>query len=105
MKKHIIFLFIIALLSSCSSRLEIVNCGKHYRKHKDFKSLSRTVELMPKTITTIYVKRLLGKPIDNGFDYRYLVDSIGVNNCTVGAVFYIDNQGKITNRWVDEICE
>ena len=105
MKNYIKYLFILVLFSSCTSRLEIVNCGQHYRKYNDFKSLSRTIELMPKTITTRHVKRLLGKPINNGFDYRYLVDSIGVNKCTVGAVFNIDKQGKITDRWIDEICE
>lgn len=60
---------------------------------------------MPKNITTNQVKKILGEPIDNGFDYRYLVDYISVNNCNVGAVFNINLQGKITNRWVDEICE
>ena len=60
---------------------------------------------MSETITTVQVKKILGKPIENGFDYRYLVDATGVNNCTIGAVFTIDLQRKITGRWVDEICE
>ena len=60
---------------------------------------------MSETITTVKVKKILGKPIENGFDYRCLVDATGVNNCTIGAVFTIDLQGKITGRWVDEICE
>lgn len=105
MKKHINCLFLLALLSSCAPKAEIIKYGQHYKKHKDYKSLTKAVELMPETITTAQVKKILGEPIDNGFDYRYLVDSTGVNNCTIGAVFNIDLQGKITGRWVDEICE
>ena len=60
---------------------------------------------MPKDIKTQQVKKILGEPIDNGFDCRYLVDATGVNNCTIGGVFTIDLQGKIAHRWVDEICE
>ena len=105
MKINLKFIIIVALLTSCAPKNTIFEYGKHYQKNKDFKSLVKAVELMPKDITTHQVKRILGEPIDNGFDYRYLVDSTGVNKCTVGAVFNIDTQGKITNRWIDEICE
>lgn len=101
--KYIVVL--ITLLTSCAPNLEIIKYGQHYQKHKDYKSLIKAIELMPLDISTSQVKKILGEPIDNGFDYRYLVDSTGVNNCTVGAVFIIDSNGKITNRWVDEICE
>ena len=40
-----------------------------------------------------------------GFDYRYLVDSTGENGCVIGAVFHIGEEGKIDQKWVDEICE
>jgi len=60
---------------------------------------------MPEDITTSQIKEILGEPIDNGFDYRYLVDSTGENNCPVGAVFTIDQENKIKHRWIDEICE
>ena len=105
MKKQIKYLFVLALFSGCSSKEAVFIYGKQYQKNKDFKSLVKSVDLMPKDITTQQVKKILGEPIDNGFDYRYLVDSTGVNNCTIGAVFTIDLQGKITKRWVDEICE
>ena len=42
--------------------------------------------------------------VDN-FNYWYLTDSINQSKCPVDAVFNIDNKGKITHRWVDEICE
>lgn len=104
-KTYTYYLFLLVLLSCCAPKAEIIKYGQHYKKHKDYKSLTKAVELMPETITTAQVKKIVGKPIDNGFDYGYLVDSTGVNNCTIGAVFNIDLQGKITHRWVDEICE
>lgn len=105
MKKHINCLFLLALFSGCAPKEDIVKYGQHYKKYQDYKSLVKAVELMPTDITTAQVKRILGEPIDNGFDYRYLTDSISPNKCNVGAVFNIDLQGKITHRWVDEICE
>jgi hypothetical protein len=105
MKKIITYLCFFAIVASCAPKPEIMKYGQHYQKHNDFKSLVEAVKLMPADITPNEVKRILGEPIDNGFDYRYLVDSTGVNNCTVGAVFNIDQKGKITNRWIDEICE
>jgi len=55
---------------------------------------------------TTYVKTILGEPITMGtFDYRYTVDSTGPNGCTIGAVFTVNEQGKISRKWVDEICE
>jgi hypothetical protein len=105
MKKQIKYVIVLVLLSSCAPKEAVFVYGKQYQKHNDFKSLVKAVELMPSAITTKQVKAILGDPIDNGFDYWYLVDSTGVNNCTIGAVFNIDLQGKITHRWVDEICE
>ena len=40
-----------------------------------------------------------------GFDYRYLIDSVGPKGCVMGAVFHIDENGKIDQKWLDEICE
>lgn len=105
MKKHINFLFLLALFSGCAPKEDFVKYGHHYKKYKDYKSLVKAVVLMPTAITKAQVKRILGEPIDNGFDYRYLTDSISPNKCPVGAVFNIDLQGKITGRWIDEICE
>ena len=105
MKKHINCLFLLALFSGCAPKEDVVKYGQHYKKHQDFKSLVKAVELMPTAITTSQVKKILGEPIDNGFDYRFLTDSISPNKCPVGAVFNSDLQGKIIHRWVDEICE
>ena len=105
MKKLIKYLIVLALFSGCASKEEVHKYGKQYQKHKDYKSLVKAIELIPSAITTKQVKEILGDPIDNGFDYRYLVDSVGVNKCTVGAVFNIDTKGIITHRWVAEICE
>lgn len=105
MIKNIKYLCFFALVYGCAPKTEITKYGKHYQKFNDYKSLVEAVKLMPPNITTAEVKKILGEPIDNGFDYRYLVDSTGVNNCPVGAVFNIDQKGQITNRWIDEICE
>jgi hypothetical protein len=40
-----------------------------------------------------------------GFDLRYLLDSVGPNDCVVGAVFHYDDQGRIDQKWIGEICE
>ena len=105
MKKYIKYVFVLALFSGCAPKEDIIKYGQHYKKYQDYKSLVKAVELMPTAITTAEVKRILGDPIDNGFDYRYLTDSISTYKCPVGAVFNIDNKGIITHRWVDEICE
>ncbi len=54
---------------------------------------------------TSYVKAILGEPIDMGFDYKYLIDSTGPKGCAVGAVFHINENGNIDQKWIDEICE
>jgi hypothetical protein len=106
MIKTILFLiFQYFMVISCISKNNLEQYGQHYQKNKDFKSLEKAVALMSEDIDTSQVKKILGEPIDNGFDYRYLVDSIGENNCNVGAVFNINLQGKITHRWLGEICE
>ncbi|EAZ95008.1 hypothetical protein FBBAL38_11704 [Flavobacteria bacterium BAL38] len=105
MKKYIIYVFVLALSSSCASKKEIIKYGQHYKKYQDYKSLVKALELIPTAITTAEVKRILGDPIDNGFDYRYLTDSISPNKCAVGAVFNIDKKGIITHSRVNEICE
>lgn len=104
------FLLSLFTFSSCQESLpkkgaKIVSHGQHYQKHKDFESLNKVVELMKLEVDTSYVKSILGEPIDMGFDYRYLVDSTGVKGCALGAVFHINEAGKIDQKWVDEICE
>lgn len=105
MKKQIKYVFVLVMFLGCASKEDAKKYGQQYQNQKDYKSLAKAVELMPTAITTLQVKVILGEPIDNGFDYRYLTDSISPNKCAVGAVFNIDNKGIITHRWVDEICE
>lgn len=96
----------IFILVSCKTDTDIEKFGHHYQKYKDYESLKIVTELIPKNSDTSYVIKILGKPTANfGFDYRYLIDSIGVNGCQVGAVFGIDDKGKISWKEVMEICE
>ena len=106
MKKSFTFLFVILLIiGGCSSAKKLQKFGKRYQKHQDYESLARVVELIELDSDTAYVKKILGEPIDMGFDYRYLVDSIGEKGCVIGAVFHINEYGKIDQKWIDEICE
>lgn len=99
------YLIIIALMEGCWQNNDLRQFGKHYQKHQDYKSLQKVVELLPINVDTVEVKKILGEPISMGFDFRYTVDSTGVNGCVVGAVFNIDNKGRISNKWTGEICE
>ncbi|MEZ4686540.1 MAG: hypothetical protein R3B47_10870 [Bacteroidia bacterium] len=92
-------------LFGCKQATELANHGKHYQQHQDYYSLNQVVELLPEGADTSLVKMLLGDPIDMGFDYRYTVDSTGPNGCVIGAVFHIGDDGKIDQKWLDEICE
>ncbi|MGB0523721.1 MAG: hypothetical protein ACPGJS_12215 [Flammeovirgaceae bacterium] len=103
--KKLSFVFILLCSIACNQVSEIEECGKHFQAHQDLKSLKCVVELLPSTADTSLVKKLLGTPIDMGFDYRYLIDSTSVNGCAVGAVFHINDAGKIDQKWIDEICE
>ena len=96
---------IVLLFSSCQTSSELVTYGQHFQDHNDFRSLQKVVELIELDVDTLFVKNILGEPIDMGFDYRYLVDSVGENGCVIGAVFHINEFGKIDQKWIDEICE
>lgn len=106
MKKSMQFFLVMLFLFGCSSpETEIEKQGKHYREHNDFQSLNKVVELIELGVDTSYVKNILGEPLDMGFDYRYLIDSLSINGCSMGAVFHINESGKIDDKWFDEICE
>ncbi len=90
-------------LTSCIEDVE--KYGKHYQKFKDLESLKKATALINIGVDTTYVKNILGEPIDFGFDYRYITDSIGENGGTMGAVFGIDGNGKVTWKDVFEISE
>jgi hypothetical protein len=103
MKKIIIFTALVILLAACQSELE--RLGQAYQENQDHESLSKAVDLIELGSDTAFVRSILGEPIDMGFDFRYLIDSTGPNGCVIGAVFHIDDQGKIDDKWIDEICE
>ncbi len=106
MKKQLLLPFLAAfLLSNCSSEKTIEDYGVHYQKHHDLESLQEVVNRVELNADTSYVSSILGEPIDMGFDYRYLVDSVSERNCSFGAVFHINDEGKIDDKWIDEICE
>ncbi|PSR12902.1 MAG: hypothetical protein C7N36_10095 [Bacteroidetes bacterium] len=90
---------------ACQQKSSLEKYGQHYQQHQDYESLSKVVELLPLDTDTSYVRRLLGEPIDMGFDFRYLIDSVGPNGCVIGAVFHISETGKTDQQWLDEICE
>lgn len=98
-------LFLLIMLFSCKMGKEVERRGKHYQAHQDYTSLSRALDLIALGSDTSFVKKILGEPIDMGFDYRYLIDSTGPEGCVIGAVFHIDETGKIDQKWLDEICE
>ncbi len=79
--------------------------GSAYQMTQSFEALQYVVDNLPAGSDTSLVKSILGEPIDMGFDYRYLVDSIGPKGCVMGAVFHIDDQGMIDQQWTGEICE
>ncbi len=92
-------------LQLCCGHTPLQQLALHYRQHLDTKSIQQVVELIELGTDTSFVRSILGNPIDMGFDYRYLVDSVSANGCAVGAVFHIDDEGKIDQKWVGEICE
>ena len=102
-----VFLFSLLLFTfiSCKEESPIEKYGKHYQEHQDYESLQQVVDLMELGVDSAYVRSILGDPIDMGFDFRYLIDSIGPKGCVIGAVFHIGEGGKIDQKWVDEICE
>lgn len=100
----IIFLALIALtLISCQTEIE--KYGQQYQEQGDFKNLQKVMNLLDNDLDTAYIKKILGEPIDMGFDYRYLTEKSGENGCVIGAVFHIDEAGKIDDKWIGEICE
>ena len=105
MRKLLKYLFAIVLLFACKTVDDITKFGQHYQQYQDYESLSEVVKLTPEEADTSYIKNILGEPIDMGFDYRYLLDSSGPNGCVVGAVFHINENGKIDQKWIGEICE
>lgn len=104
-KLNLLFLFLISFFIFSCPMSPIYKYGQHYQNYQDHESLSKVVELLELGADSSKVRKILGEPIDMGFDYRYLLDSVGPQGCVVGAVFHIDEKGKIDQKWIDEICE
>jgi len=100
-----ILIITMLVIFSCQSTSELESLGKHYQSQKDYQSLKKVVGLIELNSDTSFIKNILGEPIDMGFDYRYLIDSVGEKGCVIGAVFHINEFGKIDQKWIDEICE
>lgn len=103
-QKILLYLSFLFLLG-CQESKSIEQYGKHYQQYKDSYSLQRVVDLMEQGQDAAYVKKILGAPIDMGFDYRYLIDSTGENGCQVGAVFHLNEEKVVDQLWLGEICE
>jgi len=104
MKTIIKYLLVIIFLSACVSHNNIKKFGQNFQKNKDYQNLKKVVDLMPIGSDSSEVKRILGDPIDMGFDIRYLLDSNGPNGCKVGEVFHLNEKGKIDQKCTGEIC-
>lgn len=97
-----------ALLSGCSrpDSSPLKALGGRFQSDRDANSLQRVVESWPEAADTSLLRQVLGPPdADMGFDYRYLLDSIGPGGCVVGAVFHINEFGLVDQQWIGEICE
>jgi hypothetical protein len=105
MKNRITFLLLLFLISCSSQDKKIIQLGETYQQQHDYVSLAKVVDLLSIGTDSLEIRKILGPPIDMGFDFRYLIDSTGSNGCTIGAVFHFDNKGKVDQKWIDEICE
>lgn len=103
--RRALLLLLLIWCAGCAGSNDLIRSGKHYQEYQDLHSLQKAVDLIELGADTAQVQAILGEPIDMGFDYRYLVDSVGPNGCVIGAVFHIDDLGKIDQKWIDEICE
>lgn len=105
MDKLLLALLLILCIIACNSTQPLQQHVRKFKQSKDYQHLQQLMALLPEKMDTSYMKKLLGEPIDMGFDYRYLTDSISPKGCAVGAVFHINEYGQIDDRWLDEICE
>ena len=105
MHKPLFYSLLAILFCACLATNQIEKQAKLFREYRTYESLAKVVELLPADADTNLVRKLLGDPINFGFDYRYLIDSLGPNGCSIGAVFHIGEAGIIDQKWIDEICE
>ena len=105
MRKSVKYLLVLLLMIGCSDSYKLQKYGQHYQLHNDHKSLLKVVNNLQIGADSSYVRSILGTPIDFGFDFRFLLDSVGENGCAVGGVFHFDDKGKVDQKWIGEICE
>ena len=96
---------ILGMAFACENPDPLKTAGTSYQTNKDYASLKTVLEGLEAGADKKQLERLLGEPIDMGFDYRYLLDSTGPEGCVVGAVFHLDSEGKVDDKWIGEICE
>ncbi len=106
MKTRLLFVGLLLATTACGIRQHPAwGHGQHYQRFTDGASLAAALAAIPLGSPKAKVAKLLGEPIDMGFDYRYLLDSLGEKGCVVGAVFHINDQGLVDDKWIGEICE
>ncbi|MEL6253815.1 MAG: hypothetical protein AAFR87_17535 [Bacteroidota bacterium] len=107
MKLHSLFypLLVLGLIFACKEINPLIATGKSYQEKQDYTTLKMVMDGLDTGIDKSRLHELLGEPIDMGFDYRYLLDSVGPEGCVVGAVFHLDSEGKVDDKWIGEICE
>jgi len=103
MSKIIQITILLFCFLSCQSGLE--KYGQSYQKNGSLESLEKAMTFLQEETDTATIIKVLGTPIDMGFDFRYLTEKTGENGCAIGAVFHIDEMGNVDDRWVGEICE
>lgn len=96
---------VVLCLSFYSCQPAIYRYGKQFQESQSAEYLEKVVALIPLGADTSYLRKVLGEPIDMGFDYRYLTGLSGEKGCVIGAVFHLDALGKVDDKWIDEICE
>ncbi len=102
-KKPFSLVLLLFCLTNCQTALE--KYGQQYQQTGTLESLTQATDLIPNGADTTYLRKILGEPIDMGFDYRYLTELTGENGCVIGAVFHLDQNKKVDDKWVGEICE
>lgn len=103
MRKFFLILSFVLLIGACGN--EAKKLGNHFQEYRDLESLKKATEMIAVGSDTSYVKKILGTPVNFGFDFRYFSDSVGKNGYNIGAVFGINEQGKVSWKDILEICE
>lgn len=106
-----IALTLFALISSFSNLPKPKNLkdciqkyGLHYQKYKDLKSLKKVIKLIKLPVDSLYLAKILGEPIDMGFEYRYVAGT-KIIKCPDCAIFRKDEKGLLIEKSIIKCCE